>query len=145
MGLIGFALVVVGYNRFEANNRIPKLAKLSSTDSWHTEDFWPMYAVAGGTGAFLAWAFLGIFCLRTNQIIKVAVHSVTTYLAVIAVFCFWDKEYFWGLTFSIGASLQFLYAISVMDRYYHILSSVPISSYPNSVFSEWCRRHVEQN
>ncbi|CAM6101751.1 unnamed protein product [Calypogeia fissa] len=116
LAVIGFALIVVGVNRFEANNRIPKLAKFSSAEGLHTEDFWPIYGVAAATGAFLAWAMLALFCLRTNQIIKVAVHSVTTYLAVIAVFCFWDKEYFWGLTFSIGALLQFLYAISVMDR-----------------------------
>lgn len=115
LGAFGFALVILGANRYYSTNRYPKLARFSGNGP-QTQSFWPVYGVAAGTGAFLAWAMLGIFCVRTNQIIKVAVHSVTTYLAVIAVFCFWDKEIFWGLTFAIGALLQFLYAISVMDR-----------------------------
>lgn len=117
LGLIGFALVVLGANRFRGYRNFTKLAKIEGPENgWQTQHIWPIYGVAAGTGAILAWAMLGIFCLRTNQIIKVAVHSVTTYLAVIAVFCFWDEEIFWGIAFSTGALLQFLYAISVMDR-----------------------------
>ena len=41
---------------------------------------------------------------------------LTTYLAVISVLCFWGEQFFWGVAFAIGAALQFLYVISVMDR-----------------------------
>ena len=49
---------------------------------------------------------------------KVSVHILTTYLAVISVLCFWAGQIFWGVAFAIGASIQFLYVISVIDRYW---------------------------
>ncbi|KAF5930514.1 hypothetical protein HYC85_031387 [Camellia sinensis] len=47
---------------------------------------------------------------------KFAVHILTTYLAVISVLCFWGEQFFWGVAFAVGAALQFLYIISIMDR-----------------------------
>nr|POE67731.1 ctl-like protein [Quercus suber] len=32
------------------------------------------------------------------------------------VLCFWGEQFFWGVVFAIGAALQFLYIISVIDR-----------------------------
>ncbi|KAA8529193.1 hypothetical protein F0562_034008 [Nyssa sinensis] len=81
-----------------------------------TEDFWPLYAVAGGVGTVLGWIWLLLLGSRANQIMKVSVHILTTYLAVISVFCFWGEQFFWGVAFAIGAALQFLYVISVIDR-----------------------------
>eukprot|EP00249_Psilotum_nudum_P021986 c28330_g1_i1 orf=579-2120(-) len=117
---LGFVLAVLGINRLNKVNRLnlDKYAKhinqLSSGDQ--TEVYWPMYGTAGVIGAVLSWAWLSILCHRANQMMKVAVHIITTYLAVISVFCFWDGEIFWGIVFAVGALLQFLYIISVMDR-----------------------------
>ncbi|KAL5064508.1 hypothetical protein RYX36_026245 [Vicia faba] len=47
---------------------------------------------------------------------KVSVHILTTYLAVISVLCFWAHQFFWGIAFAIGAALHFLYIISVINR-----------------------------
>ncbi|GMP90578.1 hypothetical protein CsSME_00041637 [Camellia sinensis var. sinensis] len=47
---------------------------------------------------------------------KFVVHILTTYLAVISVLCFWGEQFFWGVAFAVGAALQFLYIISIMDR-----------------------------
>ncbi|PKI61936.1 hypothetical protein CRG98_017662 [Punica granatum] len=47
---------------------------------------------------------------------KVSVHILTTYLAVIGVLCFWGERFFCGVAFAVGAALQFLYVISVIDR-----------------------------
>ncbi|XP_019096843.1 PREDICTED: uncharacterized protein LOC104766345 isoform X1 [Camelina sativa] len=47
---------------------------------------------------------------------KVYVHILTTYLAVVSVLCFWCRQFFWGGAFSVGALLQFLYVISLIDR-----------------------------
>ncbi|CAN1835483.1 CTL-like protein DDB_G0274487 [Linum perenne] len=51
-----------------------------------------------------------------NQMMNISVHILTTYLAVISVLCFWCEQFFWGVTFAVGAALQFLYVISVIDR-----------------------------
>ncbi|KAL2633823.1 hypothetical protein R1flu_005302 [Riccia fluitans] len=114
--LVGFLLAILGINRYRRNNRFAKLAKFSTSDGQQTQEFWPILGTAAAIGAALGLAMLSVMCLRPNQLIKVAVHSVTTYLAVISVFCFWDEQFFWGIAFAIGAALQFLYVISVMDR-----------------------------
>ncbi|BBN05625.1 hypothetical protein MPTK1_3g14640 [Marchantia polymorpha subsp. ruderalis] len=114
--LVGFLLAVLGINRYRRDNRFAKLARFQSSDGLQTQEFWPIFGTAAAIGAVLGWAMLTIICIRANQLIKVAVHSVTTYLAIVSVFCFWDEEIFWGIAFAIGAALQFMYAISVMDR-----------------------------
>ncbi|KAK6133857.1 hypothetical protein DH2020_032407 [Rehmannia glutinosa] len=82
--VVGFALGVFGLNRFKQPDRLNidkyTMGFLENKDGL-TEDFWPLYAVAGGVGAVLGWT------------------------------CF-----FWGVAFAIGAALQFLYVISVIDR-----------------------------
>ncbi|CAL5353588.1 unnamed protein product [Camellia sinensis] len=50
------------------------------------KDYWPLYSVAGGVGT------------------------------VIGVLCFGGEQFFWGVAFAVGAALQFLYIISIMDR-----------------------------
>ena len=75
-----------------------------------------MYGMGAGAGGVVAFSWLHLLMRSTNQMIKVAVHGVSTYLAVISVFCFWDEEYFWGTAFAVAALLQFLYALAVMDR-----------------------------
>eukprot|EP01018_Ginkgo_biloba_P036335 Gb_26688 [translate_table: standard] len=118
---LGFLLAVLGVNRFKKVDRL-KIDRfthkiIDQNNAGQTETYWPLYAVAGGIGSVLAWAWLSLLCTRANQMMKVSVHSVTTYLAVISVFCFWDKQIFWGIAFAIGAVLQFLYVMSVMDRF----------------------------
>lgn len=76
-----------------------------------------MYAVAGGIGALLGWMWLLLLGSQANQMLKISVHILTTYLAVISVLCFWCDKFFWGVSFAIAAALQFLYVISVIDRY----------------------------
>ncbi len=91
--------------------------RLSSSGNDKTEFYWPMYATAAAIGSVLAWLWLSLLCLRADQMVKIVVHSVTTYLAVIAVFCFWHIQIFWGIVFAVGAFVQFLYSMSVMDRF----------------------------
>ncbi|KAL5101264.1 hypothetical protein RYX36_005591, partial [Vicia faba] len=81
-----------------------------------TEDYWPLYAVAGGVGTALGWSWLLLLGSRAIQMMKVSVHILTTYLAVISVLCFWAHQFFWGVAFAIGAGLHFWYIISVIDR-----------------------------
>lgn len=81
-----------------------------------TEKFWPLYGVAGAVGTALAWAWLALGS-RTGLMMKVSVHLLTTYLAVISVLCFWGEHFFWGVAFAVGAALQFLYVMSVLDRF----------------------------
>ena len=59
---------------------------------------------------------LHLLCLHTNGTIKVTVHLLTSYMAVLAVFCFWDKDYAVGVVFGMLAVLQFIYAMAVVDR-----------------------------
>ena len=113
-------LVVLGLNRFKKNDRL-NLDKYTygflENHRGLTEDYWPLYAVAAGVGTFLGWTWLLLLGCQANHMMKVSVHILTTYLAVISVFCFWAKQFFWGVAFAIGAMLQFLYVISVIDRY----------------------------
>ncbi|GAB2214646.1 hypothetical protein Droror1_Dr00019006 [Drosera rotundifolia] len=116
---LGLVLVVLGLNRFEKNDRL-KIDKytIGILENHHglTEYYWPVYAVAGGVGALLGWTWLLLLGSRATQMMKFSLHIVTTYLAVISVFCFWAKQFFWGVAFAIGAGLQFLYIISVIER-----------------------------
>ncbi|CAL5427341.1 unnamed protein product [Camellia sinensis] len=80
------------------------------------KDYWPLYSVAGGVGTVIGCAWFLLLGSRANQMMKFAVHILTTYLAVISVLCFWGEQFFWGVAFAVGAALQFLYIISIMDR-----------------------------
>ncbi|XP_061375085.1 uncharacterized protein LOC133317253 [Gastrolobium bilobum] len=116
---LGFVLGVLGLNRFKIKNRldIDKYTyRFMENEAGLTEDYWPLYAVAGGVGTAIGWSWLLLLGSRATQMMKVSVHILTTYLAVISVLCFWAEQFFWGVAFAIGASLQFLYVISVIDR-----------------------------
>ncbi|KAG6474237.1 CTL-like protein DDB_G0274487 [Zingiber officinale] len=82
-----------------------------------TETYWPFYGVAGGAGALLAWSWLSLLGTHGSQMMKVSIHGLTTYLAVVSVLCFWVKHFFWGVAFAVGAGLQFLYVMSVLERF----------------------------
>ncbi|KAL0327030.1 UNVERIFIED_CONTAM: CTL-like protein DDB [Sesamum angustifolium] len=116
--VVGFVLGVFGLNRFKQPDRLNidryTMGFLENKDGL-TEDYWPLYAVASGVGAVLGWTWLLLLGSRANQIMKFSVHILTTYLAVISVLCFWVEQFFWGVAFAIGAALQFLYVISVID------------------------------
>ncbi|GMH01873.1 hypothetical protein Nepgr_003712 [Nepenthes gracilis] len=116
---LGFVLGVLGLNRFKKNDRL-KIDKYTNgfLENHHglTEYYWPLYAVAGGAGTVLGWTWLLLFGCQSTQMMKVSVHIVTTYLAVISIFCFWAHQFFWGVAFAIGAALVFLYVIAVTDR-----------------------------
>ncbi|KAJ7943190.1 CTL-like protein [Quillaja saponaria] len=112
---MGFVLAVLGLNRFKVENRlnIDKYTnRISENEDGLTEDYWPLYAVAGGVGTLLGWGWLLLLGSRANQMMKVSVHILTTYLAVVSVLCFWCEQFFWGVAFAVGAGLQFLYVIS---------------------------------
>ncbi|KAI4357847.1 hypothetical protein L6164_001770 [Bauhinia variegata] len=116
---LGFLMGLLGLNRFKKKNRLnidQYTAGFSENEAGLTEDYWPLYAVAGGVGTLLGWSWLFLLGSRANQMMKVSVHILTTYLAVISVLCFWAEQFFWGVAFAIGAALQFLYVISVIDR-----------------------------
>lgn len=117
---VGFVLVVLGLNRFKKSNRL-QIDKYTNTIMENrvglTEDYWPLYALAGGVGSLLGWTWLFLLGSFANYVMKISVHILTTYLAVISVLCFWGQLFFWGVAFAIGAGLQFLYVISVIDRY----------------------------
>lgn len=117
--ILGFGLAALGVNRFKNMDRLNFDKYPPGIVEHHTsltEDYWPMYAVAGGVGTVLGCAWLLLLGSRANQMMKFTVHILTTYLAVISVLCFWGKLFFWGVVFAIGAALQFLYVISVIDR-----------------------------
>ncbi|KAF7827841.1 CTL-like protein [Senna tora] len=116
---LGFLMGLLGLNRFKKENRLnidKYTARFSENKAGLTEDYWPLYAVAGGVGTILGWSWLLLLGSRGSQMMKVSVHILTTYLAVISVLCFWAEQFFWGVFFAIGATLQFLYVISVIDR-----------------------------
>lgn len=117
--LIGGALAVLGFNRFREKDRlkIDRFTKMIlDNQPGLTEDFWPLYIVGGAVGTVLAWAWLVLLGSSASNMMKLSVHILTTYLAVISVLCFWQKQFFWGVAFSVGAALQFLYVISIIDR-----------------------------
>ncbi|XP_020110608.1 CTL-like protein DDB_G0274487 isoform X3 [Ananas comosus] len=139
--LVGSALVLLGLNRFRKADRLnidrftnitigggaaaaPREAEVVAPPQREqgpsgelTETFWPFYGAAAGVGAAIAGAWLALLGRRAGQMMKVSVHSLTTYLAVISVLCFWGKHFFWGVAFAVGALLQFLYVMSVLDRF----------------------------
>ncbi|KAI5579700.1 hypothetical protein BDE02_08G106700 [Populus trichocarpa] len=121
MGL-ALALAVLGLNRFKKSDRFNFDRYTSNTtvtvENSHglTEDYWPMYGLGGGVGTLLGWAWLLLLGSQANHMMKISVHILTTYLAVVSVLCFWSEQIFWGVTFATGAALQFLYVISVIDR-----------------------------
>ncbi|XP_059655538.1 uncharacterized protein LOC132302644 [Cornus florida] len=116
---LGFILGVLGLNRFKKKDRL-NIDKYTNgfleNQSGLTEYYWPLYAVAAGVGTVLGGVWLLLLGSRANQMMKVSVHILTTYLAVVSVLCFWAQQFFWGVAFAIGAGLQFLYVISVIDR-----------------------------
>ncbi|XP_021299889.1 CTL-like protein DDB_G0274487 [Herrania umbratica] len=116
---LGFVLAVLGLNRFKKLDRLNidrYTNRVWENNNGLTENYWPKYAVAGGVGTALGWTWLLLLGSRANQMMKVSVHILTTYLAVISVLCFWCEQFFWGVAFATGAALQFLYVISVIDR-----------------------------
>ncbi|KAK7343385.1 hypothetical protein VNO77_12078 [Canavalia gladiata] len=116
---LGFLLGVLGLNRFERENRLnidKYTSRFSENEAGLTETYWPLYAAAGGVGTVLGWSWLLLLGSQATQMMKVSVHILTTYLAVISVLCFWANQIFWGVAFAIGAALQFLYVVSVIDR-----------------------------
>lgn len=118
--LVGFAfiLAILGLNRFERSDRfnIDKYTKVPQNNAGLTEDYWPLYAVAGGVGTILGWIWLLFLGSQANHMMKVSVHILTTYLAVMSVLCFWGERFFCGVAFAVVSALQFLYVISVIDR-----------------------------
>ncbi|XP_010265211.1 PREDICTED: CTL-like protein DDB_G0274487 [Nelumbo nucifera] len=116
---LAFVLSVLGINRFKKADRLNidrYTNRILENQAGLTETYWPLYAVAGGVGTVLGWVWLSLLGSRANQMMKVSVHILTTYLAVISVLCFWGEQIFWGIAFAIGAGLQFLYVVSVIDR-----------------------------
>lgn len=116
---LGFVLAVLGLNRFRISDRLNIDRYTQGFLENHkglTEDYWPLYAVAGGIGVFISWIWSLLLSSYANEMIKVSVHILTTYLAVVSVLCFWCRQFFWGGAFAVGALLQFLYVISVIDR-----------------------------
>ncbi|PKA62716.1 hypothetical protein AXF42_Ash018924 [Apostasia shenzhenica] len=133
----GSSLFVLGMNRFGKADRFnidrftnmtaaaPAAAAVSaaaaegddgSPRSELTETFWPLYGMAGGVGTVVSWGWLVLMGSWAGQLMKLSVHFLTTYLAVISVLCFWGELFFWGVAFGVGAALQFLYVMSVLDR-----------------------------
>lgn len=118
--VLGLVLAVLGFNRFKEADRlnIDRYTEgLLENQRGLTEKYWPLYAVAGGVGTVLGWTWLLLLDSQANYMMKVSVHLLTTYLAVISVLCFWAEQFFWGVAFAIGALLQFFYVIAVIDRY----------------------------
>lgn len=119
--LLGASLFLVGLglNRFQMTDRLnidKYTVRVVDENGGLTEDYWPLYGVAGGVGTVLGFIWLALLGSRANQMMKFAVHILTTYLAVVSVLCFWDEQFFWGVAFAIGATLQFLYVISAIER-----------------------------
>ncbi|KAM7275018.1 hypothetical protein ACFE04_016884 [Oxalis oulophora] len=112
----GFFLVILGLNRFKKTDRLNIDRYTNGFLDNHnglTENYWSKYAVAGGIGTILGWTWLLLLGSYANLMLKVSVHVLTTYLAVISVLCFWCEQFFWGVAFAIGAVLQFLYVMLV--------------------------------
>ncbi|PIA63565.1 hypothetical protein AQUCO_00201123v1 [Aquilegia coerulea] len=116
---LGAILGVLGINRFQKADRLDIdrfTTKWVKNKKHLTETYWPFYAAAAGVGTFLGGIWLSLLGSKANQMMKISVHILTTYLAVISVFCFWGHQILWGVVFAIGATLQLLYVISVIER-----------------------------
>ncbi|XP_039042280.1 CTL-like protein DDB_G0274487 [Hibiscus syriacus] len=117
--LLGFVLAVLGLNRFRTADRLNidrYTNRVWENSNGLTETYWTKYAVAGGIGTVIGCLWLLLLGSRAKQMMKVSVHILTTYLAVISVLCFWCELFFWGVAFATGAAVQFLYVIAVIDR-----------------------------
>lgn len=118
--LVGGALAVLGLNRFKKSDRLNLdrfTKKYLENQIGLTENYWPLYALAGGVGTVLGWTWLLFLGSQANHMMKISVHILTTYLAVISVLCFWMEQFFWGVAFAIGAAMLFLYVLAVINRY----------------------------
>ncbi|XP_062219432.1 uncharacterized protein LOC133919156 [Phragmites australis] len=124
--VFGAALALFGLNRFCQADRfnIGLYANLTADPtvpaSELTETYWKYYGAAGAVGAALAWARLAAAAGSKDGgkvVMRTAVHSLTAYLAVVSVLCFWGKHFFWGVALAVGAGLHFLYVMSVLDRF----------------------------
>ncbi|KAI5417046.1 hypothetical protein KIW84_041874, partial [Lathyrus oleraceus] len=62
---------------------LPAVLGLPLDGAGLTDDYWPLYAVAGGVGTALGWSWLLLLGSRAIQMMQVSVHILTTYLAVI--------------------------------------------------------------
>ncbi|RXH79334.1 hypothetical protein DVH24_040481 [Malus domestica] len=117
--LVGCALTVLGTNRFKKTDRLNidrYTQRFLENERGLTENYWLLYALAGGVGTLLGWTWLFFLRSQATHMMKVAVHILTTYLAVISVLLFWMEQFFWGVAFAIGAVLQFMYVLSIVDR-----------------------------
>ncbi|XP_071729564.1 uncharacterized protein [Rutidosis leptorrhynchoides] len=115
----GLALGVLGLNSFRQKNRL-NIDQYTNNfvENRHslTEDYWPSYAYCGAIGAVIGWVWLFFFGSRLDRMMRVSVHVLTTYLAVLSVLCFWGRLIFLGVTFAVGSGIQFLYILSIVDR-----------------------------
>uniref|UniRef100_A0ACD5ZH25 Uncharacterized protein n=1 Tax=Avena sativa TaxID=4498 RepID=A0ACD5ZH25_AVESA len=97
-----------------------QVSKYKALPSELTETYWKYYGAAGAVGTVLAWAWLAAAAGKRDGgrvVMRAAVHSLTAYLAVVSVLCFWGKHFFWGVALAVGAVLHFLYVMSVIDRF----------------------------
>ncbi|KAM0065528.1 putative choline transporter [Helianthus debilis subsp. tardiflorus] len=101
--VVGLVLGVLGLNRFLENQ------------VGLTEDYWPLYAIAGAISTVMGWIWLLLISYHSNQMMKVSVHLLTTYLTVLSVLCLWGKFFFWSVAFAIRSGLKFLYIILVIE------------------------------
>lgn len=96
------------------------VSKEKALPSELTETYWKYYGAAGAVGTLLAWSWLAAAAGKKDGgrvLMRAAVHSLTAYLAVISVLCFWGNHSFWGVALAVGAALHFLYVMSVIDRF----------------------------
>ncbi|XP_071706169.1 uncharacterized protein [Rutidosis leptorrhynchoides] len=117
--IVGLVLGILGLNRFRKKDRLnidQYTNKFLENQPGLTEDYWSLYAISGAISSVIGWVWLLLLGSRSDQMMRVSVHILTTYLAVLSVLCFWGKFVFLGVAFAIGSGLQFLYIISVIDR-----------------------------
>ncbi|XP_071735653.1 uncharacterized protein [Rutidosis leptorrhynchoides] len=118
--IVGFALGLIGYNNFRKKDRLNiehhMFFEIHVEIQDLTEDYWRLYAIAAASSTAIGWIWLLLLGSYSDLMMRVSVHILTTYLAVLSVLCFWRKSVFLGVTFAIGSGLQFLYIISVIDR-----------------------------
>ncbi|KAI4373297.1 hypothetical protein MLD38_011433 [Melastoma candidum] len=60
---VAFILAILGLNRFERSDRfnIDKYTNVRQNNAGLTEDYWPMYAVAGGVGTILVMDLVTVY------------------------------------------------------------------------------------
>jgi ABC-type uncharacterized transport system permease subunit len=67
-------------------------------------------------GAVLAWVWLLLYRRHTAGMIKMSVHSISTFGAVLSVLLFWNHSPWWGVGFGAASAVVFLFSLAVMDR-----------------------------